>query len=224
MPIPSTFESLLLAEVNLGLPPTSFFKLMAEPDDWSFTLKLNAILESALNCLLQKRLLADDFDDMLRFYRKVELVFELPECSRDSELQEFLVALNSLRNRFAHRAKYIFANFSTVFEDMPRPKRRSLMLRLAVTITTRNPNPRQFELEALRERWMSSFPRVAIFNSASHALELLSLAYYVQIGKDGNCYAEDFGPELQDLLSDPAVIEFQRGFNNWLRDAGPPEE
>src|SRR6266516_3609319 len=83
IPIPSTFESVLLAELNLGLPPTSFFKLMSEPDDWSFVLKLHAILESALTRLLEKRLPAESFDDMMTFVRKVQLVFDLPECSRD---------------------------------------------------------------------------------------------------------------------------------------------
>src|SRR2546426_8680359 len=89
MRIPSTFESLLLAELNLGLPPTSFFKLMSEPDDWSFILKLHAILESALTSLLEKRLPAEDFDNTMTFARKIQLVFELPECSQDPEYRSF---------------------------------------------------------------------------------------------------------------------------------------
>jgi len=105
MRIPSTFESLLVAELNLGLPPTSFFKLMTEPDDWSFILKLHAILESALTSLLEKRLPAEDFDNTMTFARKIQLVFELPECSRDPEYRSFFFSLNSLRNRFAHSAR-----------------------------------------------------------------------------------------------------------------------
>src|SRR5260221_8632209 len=38
MRVPTTFESVLLAEFNLELPPMSFFKLIGERDDWSFIL------------------------------------------------------------------------------------------------------------------------------------------------------------------------------------------
>ena len=30
----NTFESILLAELNLGLPPLTFFKILQEPSDW----------------------------------------------------------------------------------------------------------------------------------------------------------------------------------------------
>ena len=70
----------------------------------------------------------------------------------------------------------------------------------------------------------AQFPRPVIPMSAGYALEMLSLAYYVELGNDGNCYSENFRPQLQDLLNDPAVIEFQRGFTNWLRENGYSEE
>ena len=95
---------------------------------------------------------------------------------------------------------------------------------LGVAAMTRQAHPDPLRLKAIRERWTSEFPRITIFASASYALELLSLAYYIQIGNDGNCYAEEFRPKLQDLLNDPAVIEYQRGFNNWLREKGMSDE
>jgi hypothetical protein len=193
---------------------------MSEPDDWSFILKLHAILESALTCVLEKRLRADDFDERLSFAGKVQLVFRLPECVRDPEYRTFFVALNSLRNRFAHSARYIFADFSTVFQDIPPPKRRSLLESLAVAVMTRQANPHPLQLKSVRERWTREFPRITIFGSASYALELLSLAYYIQLGVDGNYYAEEFRPQLQDLLNDSNVIKFQRDFLNWFREQG----
>jgi hypothetical protein len=40
---PEIFESVLLAEMNLGLPPTFFYSLLKEPDDWAFILKLSCV-------------------------------------------------------------------------------------------------------------------------------------------------------------------------------------
>src|SRR5437667_10155251 len=131
---------------------------MTEPDDWSFILKLHAILESALTSLLDKRLPAEDFHNTMTFARKIQLVFELPECSRDPEYRSFFFSLNSLRNRFAHSARHIFADFSTVFRDIPPSKRRSLMEALGVAAMTRQADTHPLRLKAIRERWASEFP------------------------------------------------------------------
>jgi len=71
MKAPTPFESVLLAELNIGLPPTSFHKLLEETDDWSFILKLHAILECALVRLLEKRSSSDFLDENSNFVQKV---------------------------------------------------------------------------------------------------------------------------------------------------------
>src|SRR5437667_198329 len=131
MRVPTTFESVLLAELNVGLPPMSFHKLIGERDDWSFILKLHAIMESALRRLLDKRLADHDFDDPVSFSQKLRLlqsVLPVPE----EEYQSFLVALNYLRNRFAHEAKYIVADLHTVFNELPSSRRQSVLENLGV--------------------------------------------------------------------------------------------
>jgi hypothetical protein len=208
--MPSTVESILLAELNVGLPPFTFYKLIGESSDWSFVLKLHAILECALDRLLRGRLSGDDFDDRMTFYRRVELAFDIPEFDRDDHYRNFFFNLNSLRNRFAHRAKYIVADIGTVVRDFPDPKRSRLIQSLAVgfiiTGTSQN-DPRNI---APRRELFSKWPRITILNSAGYALEMVSIASYIRSGKSGDCYIEDFRPQLQDLLLDPVVIEMRR--------------
>jgi hypothetical protein len=49
-----------------------------------------------------------------------------------------------------------------------------------------------------------------IMNLATGVLDALSLGYFIELGKDGKYYLDEFRPQLQDLLNDPAVIEFRR--------------
>ena len=223
MRVPTTFESVPLAELNVGLPPMSFHKLIGEPDDWSFILKLHAIIESALTRLLEKRLTNQDFDDPMSFTRKLQLLQSVLPVP-DEEYRSFLGALNYLRNRFAHEAKYIAADLQTVFQEIPSRRRQALLECLGVCYFPHGQNPDQVQVSVLRAHMTAQFPRPVILMSAGYALEMLSLAYYVELGNDGNCYSENFRPQLQDLLNDPAVIEFQRGFTNWLRENGYSEE
>lgn len=116
---PSTFESVLLAEFNLGLPPLTFYKLSYESSDWSFVLKLHAIIECALGRLLQKRLSEDEYDEGATVFGKVQQAFESGALVDDKHYRSFLLSLNYLRNRFAHQANYIVADIKTVISEMP---------------------------------------------------------------------------------------------------------
>jgi len=207
---PNTVESILLAELNLRLPPLSFYKLVKEPSDWSFILKLHAILEGALTRLLERRLSESDFDETLTFMRKVQLAFELRELAHDNHYRSFLVTLNHLRNRFAHRAEYIVADIPTVIQGIPTHKRSSVLQSLAVGIkipgTTEDDPRNRIGREEMTRKW----PRYMIMMSAGYALDMLSLAYYFQMGKDGEFYFEEYRSKLQDLLHDPEVIELRR--------------
>src|SRR6266496_1060873 len=220
---PTPFEAILLAELNLGLPPMSFYKLMKEPDDWSFVLKLHAILESALTRLLEKRLHDDGFDAYTNFVGKAQLAFELQEVALDKEYQGFYFALNSLRNLFAHNAKYICADLRTVLLSIPHAKRRSVPQRLGLSFVEHGPErglnrsttPCDLDeatLKSLRDNCVSLYPRYKLLMSAGNALVTLSLAYYIQLGKDGKFYAQEFRPQLQDLLNDPAVLDFRKWY------------
>jgi hypothetical protein len=228
MPPPSQFEAILLAELNIGLPPTSFWRLLREPDDWSFILKLHAIFEGVLARVIEKRVADKTVDEYTSFTRRVQLAFELPCLSGNKgegeRYRSFLLDLNSLRNRFAHNASYICADLRTVLLSIPLRRQRDMLRNLNLTLAFNKPNllldrlspvllkaqPDPEKTKKLRDVCAKVFPRIMLMTAAADALDLLSLARFIELGKDGKHYAEEFRPQLQDLLNDPAVIEFRR--------------
>ena len=222
---PGMFEASLLAELNMGLPPTSFFKLLAEPNDWSFVLKLHAMLEGALVRLLERRFPEEGPDERTNFVEKVRVAFELPEVSRDQKYQGFYFALNFVRNRFAHNAKYIYADLRTVLAEIPPYQLPRTLRSLGLTEVLSDEDRftstfgelalGQVENASNREKFEELrrlLLRANILYNACYLLETISLAYYIQRRKDGKSYGEDFRPQLQDLLNDPAVIAIRRKY------------
>jgi hypothetical protein len=211
------FESILLAELNLDLPPLTFFKIAEEPSDWTFILQLHAVLECALSRLLEKRM-PEDLETTSSFVSKLQLAFELPELVHDDHYRSFLIALNFLRNRFAHRASYIVSDLRTVLQEIPAHRRDAVLLSLAVGVKipdTQEDDPRN---RPERRKFILDMPRFTIAMSAAYALDMLSLVYFVHLGKDGKWYAEEFRAQLQDLLHDPRVLEFRRTFDREFPD------
>ena len=211
MKSPNFFESILLAELNLGVHPTSFFQIAKDwakhKDDWTLVLQLHAYLESGLNVLLSKRRyrLTEAFDDRITFARKVDLAFRLTEFSRETEYKDFFLAMNSLRNRFAHDARYIKTKIKCYLDRLPPRKRVQMLNALGVC--------HRLEIKTKagalsRAEVTLEFPQISVWLSAAYALELLSLSYRIKIGEDGKPYADDFSPALQALLHDPKVKGF----------------
>ncbi len=221
---PTLFDLVLLAELNLGMPPTTFFKLLQEPDDWSFVVKLHAVLECALNVLIEKQLKPRP-DERITFYGKVQLALEHPLLAPDKLFREFFIAFNFLRNRMVHDARYITADLITVLEALPRTKREAILRSLRVpfllpAMDGRLEQARKERPSEVWNDWVYKWPRTWLHSTAANALATLSLAYYARPGKDGNYYEEEFRPQLQDLLHDPAVVRLRREYRKTLRDLG----
>jgi len=228
MNAPDEFESVLLAEMNLGMPPTSFYSLLKETGDWSFVLKLHCIFECALAQLIERRG-ADDNGVESTFVGKVQSAFQVPFLSGDDgeTFRSFLLNLNFLRNRFAHNARYMSADIWTVLLDVPLSKRRLVLagLKLAsdrpdffVNIVAKAAKVER--VDELPDKARKMIARTSLVFHGGLILDLISTAYYAAVGKDGKFYFENFRPQLQDLLHDPAVIEFRRKLDSDMRDLG----
>jgi len=159
MKAPNNFEAILLAEFNLGLPPLTFFKLIKEPSDWSFVLKLHTVLECALNCLLEKRMPAYDYDRPMTFVSKVQLAFELPMPARDDYYRNFFKNLNYIRNRFAHRANYILYDLKQVIQEIPLHRRNAVIESLAVGVKIPETSENDARNAELRQALFVKHPR-----------------------------------------------------------------
>jgi hypothetical protein len=225
---PEVFESVLLAEMNLGMPPTSFYALLREPNDWSFVLKLHCVFECALAQLVERRA-ADDTGVETTFVGKVQSAFQVPFLSGGGgeTFRSFLLNLNFLRNRFAHNAKYMSADIWTILRDVPLPKRRLVLagLKLAsdrpdyfVNIMARAVEVERFD--ELPDEARKVIVRGSLVFHGGLILDLISTAYYIAVGNDGKFYFEDFRPQLQDLLHDPTVIEFLQKLRSDMGELG----
>jgi hypothetical protein len=234
---PNVSESVSLAEMNLGMPPTSFYLLLREPNDWSFVLKLHCVFECALAQLVERRGADGTIDHYSTFARKVEAAFQLPFLRGGETWRSFLVNLNFLRNRFAHKAAYMSVDIRTVLLDVPLPRRRAALVGLGLATAFDRPDTL---LEAVNKAmgrpaiagpcserareariWLRGlYARLLMIDIAGLTLDLVSTAYYIAVGNDGASYLEDFRPQLQDLLHDPAVTQLLRQCNIDMQDFG----
>ena len=112
---------------SLGVP-SNFFVNLARDDDWSFIIKLNAVIEAAFIHLLvshfaderlREVILALDNGDKSRgrlaFVSALDLI--------PSECRDFVVQLGRIRNPLAHGIRHVEFNIK---KDMDKERRKNL--------------------------------------------------------------------------------------------------
>lgn len=93
-------------EVHLGLPGGFFTKLLDE-DDWSFIIKLHALIEAAITHLLVKHFDEPALDQVFSFLelsnlRTGKLAFANSIGLIDTDTKRFIHKLSEMRNEFVH--------------------------------------------------------------------------------------------------------------------------
>jgi hypothetical protein len=131
------------------------------------------------------------------------------------------------RNRFAHNARYMTADITTVLLEVPLPKRQVALAGLNLASDRPNSYLNIFlkvvkvkRLDEVPDKARKMIVRAELILLGGLTLDLISTAYYIAVGNDGKSYVEDFRPQLQDLLHDPAVIEFLRKLDSNMRRLG----
>ena len=122
IPEPEQFESILLAELRLGLPPLFYWQLREIKDDWAFILKLHALFEGALTKLLFEKLAIrkikhERLTPYDSFFSRVELAERLKLVL--PEYKKYLLALNHLRNQITHNIRFINLQLSKYYDSVP---------------------------------------------------------------------------------------------------------
>jgi len=123
------FQDAQEAAKKLNLPPHFLFEILKD-SDWSFVIKLNALFESALeevifqNCFASKYARQRDEDALRKFCSHLNLngrtgKLELASIFGlvSSETKAYLVALSSLRNKFAHGVSGASLTIQSVAEE-----------------------------------------------------------------------------------------------------------
>jgi hypothetical protein len=125
-------ENDIFAEVEtqsrrLGLPP-NFYRRLLEEDDWSFVIKLNALVEAVCSDALAARLHEPALAALLATldlghpkHGKVALLRALGSLEKDQAT--VLQMLYELRNKLAHNVAHVAFSFNDHFESMDKRQR-----------------------------------------------------------------------------------------------------
>ncbi len=125
----SSAGSIEKLEQFLGIPIGFCDELLYE-NDWSFVIKLHALLESALNELLVSEL---DNPKLKKFVTKLAIQGRSGKISLAEELnilskeeKEFIIALTSMRNQFAHVVRCVGTTIPIYLKSLDPAERKKI--------------------------------------------------------------------------------------------------
>jgi hypothetical protein len=109
------FETSLLAELRLGLPPLFYYRLVEIKDDWGFVLKLHSFFEGTLTSLIQHKLRCrknsrETLAPRDTFVSRVYLADRMKLLEPD--YKAFLLGLNRLRKTVCDTTAVFFQAYS----------------------------------------------------------------------------------------------------------------
>lgn len=123
-------------ESRLGVHTGFFEELLGDPSDWSFIIKLYALVEVAVAHLLATKLKTDELQDT--FFR-LDLASEetgqvafLKALKLLEDYRVFIKALAGIRNDYAHDLSNVSLRFEEYFEKNKKAKERKKMLISAI--------------------------------------------------------------------------------------------
>jgi len=157
-------------ETHLGVP-NRFFESLISEDDWSFIIKLHALVESVSTNILVDALGKPELRDQLSRlplsdseYGKLSLMKSLDLVSKP--YRGFIRKLSELRNRAVHNVEQTNLNLKELINNSDKSKRNSLADSLGVGIR----GSREERLKLLNEN-----PKFLIWISALCLISMLAL-------------------------------------------------
>lgn len=174
-------------ESQLGIT-TGFFERLLFEDDWTFLIKLHALIEAASTTLLVEALNKPELRDQFARtplsdseYGKLSLMKSLGIVS--TPYRGFIRKLSELRNQSVHNIQYTNLNFKTLVMNTPKAKRAALADSLGVGMR----GSTQDRLKLLEENpkgliWVSALCLISLF--AVHKLRFDSTNKIAQLGQE----------------------------------------
>ena len=227
-----TFETALLAELRLGLPPTFYFRLIEIEDDWAFVLKMHSFFEGALTQLLREKLRLrphvregltprDSFTSRIHLASRMNLL--------EPDYSGFLLGLNRLRNDITHNIRFIAFDFRSYVDGLSDTEFRRTAVTLCAgfknvpsnTFPAMRPpkNARPRECRTVRELFWHLNPKLSIWNAGVWTLDLISLHLHIENSRIAAVLEPGTAAKLQDLMHDPTVLAFQRKHSTlWFKE------
>jgi hypothetical protein len=111
-------------EKSLGLPAGFINSLKEEGDDWSFTIKAHALVETGLTEIILHSIGKPALDEMLARlpitgqFSKLAICGELKLLPDDGETGRFVSVLGGVRNRLVHNIKRVDFSLNGYFDEL----------------------------------------------------------------------------------------------------------
>jgi len=197
---PGVEVDLLRMEIHLGLPDGFILDLLKKGDDWTFILRLHALVETSLDYLIVAKL---DYPSLHHWISRHNIAgrtgkktLALLIQAIDDNDGAMVEGLSDLRNQFAHGIRLMGVRLSEYIDRIDNGERIKVLRWILKSQGQRSST----ELEALAlDAWRKS-PRLVLWMACS---ALIENAYRVRRTARGSEIEEAFGlrTESGDLLT-----------------------
>lgn len=162
-------------ENELGLPER-FFETIMEEDDWSFVIKLHALIEASITNILTDKFIDQDLVDIfsqmeLSNKRTGKIAFIKKMNLLQKEYRNFISKFSELRNLLVHEISNVKFSFKNHIDQLNKSQKKSLSNALAVGIREKkSKNTSSYRLEQFIKD-----PKFCIWISALCLLSILTV-------------------------------------------------
>lgn len=183
-------------EQELALP-ANFFEHLFKEDDWSFVIKLHALVEAATSRLIVSQLGRPELHD---FVARLELsgtsIGKAPLATAlgvfDSDERRFTRALSELRNSLVHRVENVRFSFPAYVESLDKNQKEKFYSAFGTSyhegleIDGRDVDFRAYVLENPKlSVWMSAMLFLALVHQSKELAELRQEYHRLLLEKSG---------------------------------------
>lgn len=174
----SIFGELKSQEARLGLPD-GFFGSLLDEGDWSFVIKLNALIEAACSDALAARLHSPQLASSLSTldlghnkHGKVALLRTLGAVTNDQAATMQL--LYELRNLLAHNIQQVRFSFESYIASLDKNQKRNFVTRAGLAIS----DPVEVkDIRVPRDAFILENPKLALWLTFAEILACLHLEH-----------------------------------------------
>ena len=137
--------------------PDSFLEDLLQGDDWTYIIRLHALLETAITWALEIHLQPHPIGDFLarlnfagRGSSKLELAEQLGILDQDS--RKYVSGINTIRNRLAHNIRHLRFDLARYVEDLSEEHRRQFVSNCCALVDPK------IAADTLKEERVSNIP------------------------------------------------------------------
>jgi hypothetical protein len=167
--IEDIFKPIKELNIEMGLNEDFLFNLVKE-DDWSFIIKLHALVEAVTTRLIVKQLGNDKLEDILSEIqlsnKKTGKIAFLKALDLLNKQRAFISCLSEIRNFYVHKIANISLSLNEYFKSLPTDK-----LKGYANVFVRIP---KVDKEKSREEYLLKSPKFEIYTCA---LIFINVAY-----------------------------------------------